>query len=211
MAKKKVSKKLPRTKTQRAPKARAVARAKRPAPATKKPGPAPGKTATKKAPLSALDPLVGKRAPKLALMDHGGALVSSDSLRGKPYVLYFYPKDDTPGCTREACEFRDAAPDFRRAGVRVLGVSPDLAPSHVRFREKYSLPFPLLSDADKTLARAYSVWVKKKNYGREYLGILRSTFLVDAEGVVRRAWRGVKVDGHAEKVMTAVRELRSAG
>lgn len=146
------------------------------------------------------DALVGKRAPKLALPDGG-------SVAGAPYVLYFYPKDDTPGCTQEACDFRDGIAGFRKLGVRVIGVSPDTAASHERFAQKYSLPFTLVSDPEKLLANAYAVWVKKKNYGREYMGISRSTFLVDAKGVVRRAWRGVKVKGHVDAVLQAVKEL----
>ncbi|GMV12968.1 MAG: peroxiredoxin [Polyangiaceae bacterium] len=144
------------------------------------------------------DPLLGKRAPKLPGAGPGA---------GGPYVLYFYPKDDTPGCTKEACDFRDGLSAFRKAGVRVIGVSPDSEASHARFSEKYALPFTLLSDPDKQLARAYSVWVKKKNYGREYMGIERSTFLVDAKGVVRRVWRGVKVAGHVDSVLAAAKEL----
>jgi peroxiredoxin Q/BCP len=146
------------------------------------------------------DPLVGKKAPSLALA--GGSAPA-----GQAFALYFYPKDDTPGCTREACDFRDLMPTLRRAKLHVIGVSPDGAGSHERFRSKYSLPFPLLSDGEKALARAFGVWVKKKNYGREYMGIERSTFLIDAKGVVRRAWRGVKVAGHAEEVLAAAREL----
>jgi peroxiredoxin Q/BCP len=153
------------------------------------------------------DSLVGKRAPGFELPDQDGRVQSSRDLAGAPYVLYFYPKDDTPGCTREACDFRDGVGAFRTAKVRVLGVSPDSSSSHGRFQKKYSLPFTLLSDADKKLANAYGTWVKKQNYGREYMGISRSTFLVDAKGVVRRAWRGVKVDGHVEKVLAAAREL----
>jgi peroxiredoxin Q/BCP len=136
-----------------------------------------------------------------------GAEVSSAGLAGTPYVLYFYPKDDTPGCTTEACGFRDALPDFEKLGVRVLGVSPDSSASHQRFRVKYELPFTLLSDADKSLSSAYGAWALKKNYGREYMGVVRSTFLVDASGVIRNAWRGVKVNGHVEKVQAAAAAL----
>jgi peroxiredoxin Q/BCP len=153
------------------------------------------------------DDLIGKAAPTFSLSDQDGAVVSSGSLAKRPYVLYFYPKDDTPGCTKEACDFRDGFGKFAREGVRVLGVSPDSVASHGRFRDKYSLPFTLLSDTDKQLVNAYGVWVKKQNYGREYMGVLRSTFLVDGKGVVRHAWRGVKVDGHADAVLAKVREL----
>jgi peroxiredoxin Q/BCP len=149
----------------------------------------------------------GDAAPSFALPDETGAQVSSADLAGSPYVLYFYPKDDTPGCTTEACGFRDALSDFEKLGVRVLGVSPDSSASHQRFRAKYELPFTLLSDADKSLSSAYGAWALKKNYGREYMGVVRSTFLVDASGVIRNAWRGVKVNGHVEKVQAAAAAL----
>ncbi len=144
---------------------------------------------------------VGDAAPSFVLQDHDGNLVSSESLRGAPYVIYFYPKDDTPGCTLEACGFRDSEARFAAKGVRILGVSPDSTKTHARFRSKYSLPFALLSDPEKTLSKAYGVWVKKQNYGREYMGILRSTFLVDRHGVVRKVWRGVRVPGHVDAVL----------
>ncbi|HEU4581658.1 MAG TPA: thioredoxin-dependent thiol peroxidase [Polyangiaceae bacterium] len=149
----------------------------------------------------------GDAAPSFTLPDESGAQVSSDELAGSPYVLYFYPKDDTPGCTTEACGFRDALPQFEKLGVRVLGVSPDSSASHQRFRAKYELPFTLLSDADKSLSTAYGAWALKKNYGREYMGVVRSTFLVDARGVIRNVWRGVKVNGHVEKVQAAAAAL----
>lgn len=149
----------------------------------------------------------GDTAPSFALPDETGAEVSSAELAGSPYVLYFYPKDDTPGCTTEACGFRDALPDFEKLGVRVLGVSPDSPASHQRFRAKYELPFTLLSDADKALSNAYGAWALKKNYGREYMGVVRSTFLVDAGGVIRNVWRGVKVNGHIDKVQAAAAAL----
>jgi peroxiredoxin Q/BCP len=149
----------------------------------------------------------GDTAPSFALPDETGAEVSSAELEGNPYVLYFYPKDDTPGCTTEACGFRDALPDFEKLGVRVLGVSPDSSASHQRFRAKYELPFTLLSDADKSLSTAYGAWALKKNYGREYMGVVRSTFLIDARGVIRNTWRGVKVNGHVEKVQAAAAAL----
>ena len=149
----------------------------------------------------------GDRAPTFSLPDHSGAVVTSASLAGKPYVLYFYPKDDTPGCTREACGFRDEGKTLGSLGARVLGVSPDSPASHTRFREKYGLGFPLLSDAERTLAKAYGVWVKKKNYGREYMGIERSTFLVDARGKIAKVFRNVRVDGHVAAVLEALRAL----
>lgn len=146
----------------------------------------------------------GDAAPSFVLKDHSGNLVSSESLRGSPYLIYFYPKDDTPGCTLEACSFRDSAPRFSAKGVRVLGVSPDSPETHARFRKKYGLTFPLLSDPEKTLAKAYGVWVKKLNYGREYMGVERSTFFVDRGGVVRKAWRRVRVPGHVDEVVHSV-------
>jgi peroxiredoxin Q/BCP len=140
------------------------------------------------------------------LKDQSGKEVSSASLAGSPYVLYFYPKDDTTGCTKQACGFRDSYRSFGRV-ARVLGVSPDSEASHARFAQKYGLPFTLLADPDKTLANAYGVWVKKQNYGREYMGISRSTFLVDAKGVIQKAWRGVRVDGHVDLVLDAAKAL----
>lgn len=150
--------------------------------------------------------VAGNRAPSFRLNDQNGKELSSASLAGSPYVLYFYPKDDTTGCTKEACAFRDS---FRLFGkrARVIGVSPDSEASHARFAGKYGLPFTLLADPDKKLANAYGVWVKKQNYGREYMGIARSTFLVDGQGVVRKVWRGVRVDGHVDAVLGAVKTL----
>jgi peroxiredoxin Q/BCP len=149
----------------------------------------------------------GDRAPSFELVDQSGASVSSAELAGSAYVLYFYPKDDTPGCTMEACGFRDEHPNFQARGIRVIGVSPDAAASHARFRDKYGLTFTLLSDPEKRLANAYGVWVKKQNYGREYMGIERSTFLIDSGGVVKKAFRGVRVPGHVSAVLEQAREL----
>lgn len=146
---------------------------------------------------------VGSPAPSFSLPDQEGNVVTSESLKGAPYVLYFYPKDDTPGCTKEACGFRDSGPAFGKNGVRVLGVSPDSEKSHARFSEKYGLPFTLLADVEKKLAAAYGVWVEKTNYGRKYMGIERSTFLVDGKGRVQKIWRGVRVPGHVEDVLLA--------
>jgi thioredoxin-dependent peroxiredoxin len=149
----------------------------------------------------------GDRAASFELPDQSGASVSSAELAGKPYVLYFYPKDDTPGCTTQACGFRDAAADFEGVGVRVIGVSPDSVSSHQRFVSKYGLPFTLLSDSSQKLAAAYGVWSLKKNYGREYMGIVRSTFLINGEGVVQKVWRSVRVNGHVPEVQAAAAEL----
>jgi len=166
----------------------------------------PGKTGASSTG-AAKGPAVGDIAPAFELTDHSGQQLSSADLGGRPYVLYFYPKDDTPGCTVEACGFRDSAAAFDGVGVRVIGVSPDSVASHQRFIAKYGLPFSLLSDGEQRLASAYGVWSLKKNYGREYMGIVRSTFLVDAAGVIRNAWRGLKVKGHVEAVHAAARAL----
>jgi peroxiredoxin Q/BCP len=152
-------------------------------------------------------PAVGDPAPDFELTDHAGNRLSSADLAGSPYVLYFYPKDDTPGCTAQACGFRDSAGAFDTIGARVIGVSPDPVASHQRFRAKYGLAFSLLSDEEKRLATAYGVWGMKKNYGREYMGVVRSTFLIDASGVIRNAWRGVRVKGHVDEVQAAARAL----
>jgi peroxiredoxin Q/BCP len=143
---------------------------------------------------------VGDRVPSFDLVDQDGRAFSSDALAGEPYVLYFYPKDDTPGCTKEACGFRDGIGKFRAKGVRVIGVSPDKPESHARFKGKYGLNFTLLSDVEKKLIQAMGVWVKKQNYGREYMGVERSTFLVGQDGKVRKVWRRVRVDGHVDDV-----------
>jgi peroxiredoxin Q/BCP len=147
---------------------------------------------------------VGSRAPSFSLKNQNGEVVSSASLAGKPYVLYFYPKDDTSGCTKQACGFRDAFAGFGKKNARILGVSPDSEASHAKFAGKYGLPFTLLSDPDKELAQAYGVWLMKKNYGREYMGIQRSTFVVNAKGIVTDVYRNVRVDGHVDSVLSAV-------
>ncbi len=143
----------------------------------------------------------GAAAPSFELTDEEGSPLNAQTLAGKPYVLYFYPKDDTPGCTAEACGFRDSLNRFAQRGVRVIGVSPDSPQSHTKFKQKYGLNFTLLSDKDKELAQAYGVWAKKMNYGREYMGIERSTFLVDESGTIKKAWRKVRVPGHVDAVL----------
>jgi peroxiredoxin Q/BCP len=137
----------------------------------------------------------------------GGGRVSLSDLLGRKVVLYFYPKDDTPGCTKEAEGFRDALADFAVAGAEVIGVSRDSVAQHDKFKAKYALPFSLASDEDGAVCAAYGTWIEKKNYGRTYMGIERSTFLIDGEGVVRGIWRKVKVKGHVEAVLERTRAL----
>jgi len=154
-----------------------------------------------------MDADAGKPAPEFELTDEKGENVSSSTLAGKPYLLYFYPKDDTPGCTKEACDIRDNFGRFGQQGLRVLGVSPDSTASHAKFGKKYGLPFTLLSDPEKSLANAYGVWGMKQNYGKEYMGIIRSTFLVGADGLIKKSYRGVKVDGHVDAILQDAQAL----
>ena len=149
----------------------------------------------------------GQPAPDFELQTDRGERLRLSSLRGKPVVLYFYPKDDTPGCTVEACSFRDRRPELAKRGAQVLGVSPDGVQSHAAFRDKFSLDFPLLADADHKVAETYGAWGEKFNYGKKLMGIRRSTFLIDGDGVVRKVFPRVRVDGHAEKVLEAVSQL----
>jgi thioredoxin-dependent peroxiredoxin len=142
----------------------------------------------------------GDLAPTFTLPADDGVDLSLEDLRGKSVILYFYPKDDTSGCTTEACEFRDTLPRFEADGAVVLGVSPDPVASHKKFKDKYDLNFPLLADEDHAVAEAYGVWKEKSMYGRKYWGVERSTFLIDPEGKVKKAWRRVKPKGHAEAV-----------
>src|SRR4051812_18517777 len=146
----------------------------------------------------------GKPAPDFELKSDSGESVKLSDLRGKQVVLYFYPKDDTPGCTAQACGIRDVYGEFQQRGAVVLGVSRDDSESHRRFREKYGLPFTLLSDPEHEAADAYGVWGEQKSYGKTYMGIKRSTFVIDANGNVARALYGVKPDGHAELVLDAL-------
>jgi len=148
---------------------------------------------------------VGKKAPEFKLAGSNGEQVALSALRGKTVVLYFYPKDDTPGCTKEACEFRDAARKFTSKKAVVVGVSPDSLKSHDRFIDKFDLPFVLLSDPDHEVAEKYGVWVEKSMYGRKYMGIERSTFVIDPEGKLKAEFRKVKVDGHVDEVLAAVK------
>jgi len=152
---------------------------------------------------------VGEKAPDFTMSTDGNGSVSLSKLRGKPVVLYFYPKDDTTGCTAEACGFRDTFPDYGKTGAVVIGVSRDSVASHDKFKKKHQLPFILASDADGKVTERYGVWVEKSMYGRKYMGIDRSTFLIDKDGVVRGAWHKVKVPGHVAEVLKAAKALAS--
>ncbi len=149
----------------------------------------------------------GDTAPDFTLRADDGKDVHLSALRGQPVVLYFYPKDDTPGCTREACAFRDRRADIAAHGAVVLGVSPDDTASHGKFRDKYSLNFPLLADPDHRVAGAYGAWREKNLYGKVSVGIQRATFLIDRQGKVAKAWKRVNVDGHDEQVLEALAKL----
>jgi len=151
---------------------------------------------------------VGDKAPSFSLPADGGGKVSLKDLKGKTVVLYFYPKDDTSGCTAEACAFRDALPDFSKMEAEIIGISRDPVKSHDKFKAKYDLTFPLVSDEDGTVCEAYGTWVEKSMYGRKYMGIERSTFLIDGKGVIRNVWRKVKVPAHADEVLKAAQALK---
>ena len=149
----------------------------------------------------------GHPAPDFALVADSGETVRLSDLRGRPVVVYFYPKDDTPGCTRQACDIRDGWGDFARAGADVVGISPDATDSHQRFKQKHALPFPLLSDEDHAVAETYGAWGEKRNYGRTYFGIIRSGFVVDADGVVAAAKRNIKADKHRAWALAELERL----
>ena len=149
----------------------------------------------------------GDKAPDFELPTDGGDTLALAKLKGGPVVLYFYPKDDTSGCTAEAKDFTRLAPDFKKAGAEVIGVSPDSVESHAKFRKKYDLTIRLAADPDKAVATAFGVWVEKSMYGRKYMGVDRSTFLIDGKGRIAKSWRKVKVPGHAEEVLAAVQGL----
>jgi thioredoxin-dependent peroxiredoxin len=148
----------------------------------------------------------GQPAPDFELASDTGERVKLSDFQSSPVVLFFYPKDDTPGCTKEACQFRDAYDAFQERGAVILGVSPDGEASHVKFRKKYELPFTLLSDPDREVAKAYGVWRERKLYGKLSFGIHRSTFVIGPDGTVVKAMRGVKPDGHPEQVLAALAE-----
>jgi len=149
----------------------------------------------------------GTKAPAFSLPTDDGSTVALKDLKGKKVILYFYPKDDTSGCTTEACEFRDSWKSVQKAGAVVLGVSPDPVTAHLKFRKKYSLPFPLLADTDHAVAEAYGAWGEKSMYGRKYFGILRSTFIIDGGGKVVKVFEKVKPKGHAGEVLAALEEV----
>ncbi len=147
----------------------------------------------------------GQPAPDFTLADQGGKKVTLSKLKGSPVVLYFYPKDDTPGCTKEACEFRDGFADYGRAGAKIIGISPDSPESHAKFTRKFELPFILLADPDHAACEAYGVWKEKSMYGRKYMGVERTTFVIDRKGIVRNVFPKVKVDGHSAAVLDALK------
>ena len=150
----------------------------------------------------------GNAAPDFDLPTDGGKNIKLSKLKGKPVVVYFYPKDDTSGCTTEAKDFSCLIDDFRKSGIEVVGISPDSVAAHAKFRKKYELTVHLAADEQKATATAYGVWVEKSMYGRKYMGVERSTFLIDAKGRVAKAWHKVKVPGHAEAVLAAARALQ---
>jgi peroxiredoxin Q/BCP len=149
----------------------------------------------------------GEKAPAFTLTADDGEKVRLSDLKGGPVVVYFYPRDDTPGCTREACSFRDQRSVLKKLGATVLGISTDSIESHGKFRDKYELNFPLLADPDHTVAEKYGAWREKNMYGKKSMGIQRSTFLIDADGKVAKVWKAVKVDGHDAHVIAALGEL----
>ena len=147
---------------------------------------------------------VGDPAPDFSVPASGGRTLALADLKGKNVVLYFYPKDDTPGCTKEACSFRDLSAEFAEKGAVILGVSPDDVKSHVKFRDKFSLPFPLLADPGAEVAQRYGVWKEKTNYGKTYMGIERTTVVIGKDGTIKKVFPNVKVDGHVEEVLAAI-------
>ena len=152
-------------------------------------------------------PSIDRSAPEFSLLDQNGHPCALADFLGKWVVLYFYPKDDTPGCTKEACGFRDGFARFKQAGIVVLGVSADSVKKHAKFVEKYELPFLLLADENRVVVEQYGVWAKKKFMGREYMGILRTTFLIDPAGKIAKIYENVKPEGHAEEVLAEVLRL----
>jgi peroxiredoxin Q/BCP len=149
----------------------------------------------------------GDKAPAFELAGDGGETVKLSQFQGRPVVVYFYPKDDTSGCTAEAIDFSERIGEFRKAGAEVLGISPDSAGSHGKFRDKHGLKVTLLADEERQAIEAYGVWAEKKMYGRTFMGVERSTFLIGADGKLKRVWRGVRVPGHVDEVLSAVKNL----
>jgi peroxiredoxin Q/BCP len=189
-----------------APKAAAPKVAK---PAAAKAAPAKKPAAPKAAaPAPAAGPAEGAVAPAWSMPASGGRTVSSAALKGKPYLLYFYPKADTPGCTKQACGVQEALPQLGKIGLEVIGVSPDPMPPIEKFAAKYKLTFPLASDADQKVAAAYGTWVEKSMYGKTYMGMERSSFLVGADGKIAKVWRKVKPEEHAVQVIEAAKGLK---
>ncbi|TQV74316.1 thioredoxin-dependent thiol peroxidase [Denitrobaculum tricleocarpae] len=150
---------------------------------------------------------VGQKAPDFKMATDGAGDVSLKALKGKKVVLYFYPKDDTPGCTKEACGFRDSLPDFSKVDAEIVGVSKDTVAKHDKFKAKHELNFILGSDEDGSVCEAYGTWVEKSMYGKKYMGIERATFLIDEKGLVQNVWRKVKVKGHVDEVLAAAQAL----
>jgi peroxiredoxin Q/BCP len=171
--------------------------------------PAPKKLAPKKKaapkPAAMKGPKVGDKAPDFTLPTDGTGTITLSALRGRPVVLYFYPRDDTPGCTMEACGFNDNLPNFSGLNAEIIGISKDNEASHARFRDKFGLKFKLAADTETKVAKAYGVWVEKSLYGRKYMGMDRATYLIDKDGTVRGVWRSVKVPGHVDAVLAALR------
>ncbi len=150
---------------------------------------------------------IGAPAPAFNLPTDDGSSISLEALKGRVVIVYFYPKDDTPGCTQESCDFRDALADFNSADATIIGISKDSIASHVKFKKKHGLTFPLASDAEADVCERYGVWVEKNMYGRKYMGIERTTVLIDRDGLVRQIWPKVKVPGHAQAVLAAAKAL----
>ena len=151
----------------------------------------------------------GAKLPAFTLQSDDGSKINSADLKGSPIVLYFYPADDTPGCTREACAFRDRSAELKKLGAKVYGISPDDVASHVKFKGKFKLNFPLLADPDHTVAEKFGAWREKNMYGKKFMGLVRSTFLVGPDGTIKRVWKSVKVDGHDAAVIEALKELKN--
>ena len=155
--------------------------------------------------MAPIDP--GKKAPAFSLPDQAGKTPSLDDYAGQPVVLYFYPKDDTPGCTKESCAFQDNLPKFKKSKAAVLGVSVLNSASKAKFADRYGLKFPLLADEDHSVMEKFGVWQEKSMYGKKYMGVARTTYLIGPDGKVAKRWDGVKVHGHAEEVLAAVQDL----